>query len=196
VTTALTDNTTTPAAPEAKPAPAAPAAPEAKPADAADAAPEAKPADAAPAAEIEYKVSTPEGVELAAADTEALVAIAREAKIAPEAVQKIADIAARREQARAAEFEAQVQAWGDAVKADKELGDAAALASATKVVDTYGNPEFKALLAESGLGNHPEMVRFVQKIAKAVSEDAIRAGSTRAGATRDAASVLYGTPNT
>jgi hypothetical protein len=171
------DPAAAPAAPEA----AAPAAPEA----AAPAAPEAAPA--------KYELNMPEGVELAQADTDALVAVAREAKLDPKVVQKIADIAAQRELARATEFQAQVEAWGAAVKADKELGAPAALASAVKVVEAYGTPELRSLLSESGLGNHPELVRFVQKIAKAMSEDTLHAGSTRSGAGRDVASVLYGT---
>lgn len=167
----------------------APAAPAATPAATPAAAPEA-PADA-PA--VDYKLNVPEGVELAQADTDALVAVARDAKLAPEVVQKIADIAAQRELTRATEFRAQVEAWGAAVKADKELGAPEALASAVKVVDSFGTPELKSLLAESGLGNHPELVRFVQKIAKAMSEDTIHAGSTRSGTSLSAASVLYGT---
>lgn len=182
-----------PAAPSPAPAPADPAAPSPAPAPADPAAPSPAPAPADPKADalVEYKVNAPEGVELVQADVDALVAVAREAKLDPAVVQKIADIAGARELKRAEEFKAQVEAWGAAVKADKELGAPEALASAVKVVDAYGTPELKSLLAESGLGNHPEVVRFVQKVAKAMSEDAIHGGSAR-GVTRDAASVLYG----
>jgi len=184
-------------APAPSPAPSPAPAPSPEPgAPAPSPAPSPAPAPApspAPAEVVEYKLNMPDGVELAQADTDALVAVAREAKLAPDVVQKIADIAGKRELARAEEFKTQVEAWGAAVKADKELGAPEALASAVKVVDAYGTPELKSLLAESGLGNHPELVRFVQKIAKAMSEDAIHAGSTRSGTSRDAASVLYGT---
>ena len=108
------------------------------------------------------------------------------------------DLAAKREQARAQAFAAQVQAWGDEVKADKGIGGTKLdenLGLARKALDQFGTPELKLLLDSTGMGNHPQVVKLMVNIGKAISEDKIERG-TPAGQTKDAASILYGNPTT
>lgn len=151
-----------------------------------------------PAAEaaVEYKFDMPEGVELDQGDLAKFTDVAKELKLPADAAKKLVDIAAQREVARANAFAKQVEGWGNTVKADPELGKAENLASAKKVIDTYGTPELRDLLNSTGMGNHPEVVRMMQKIGKAISEDTFTAGRGNGNTPpRDAASVLYGTPN-
>jgi hypothetical protein len=70
--------------------------------------------------------------------------------------------------------------WAKTSKADKEFGgDAldANLAVAKKTLDTFGSPELRQLLNDTGLGNHPEIVRLAYRVGKAISEDGVIRGS-------------------
>lgn len=155
----------------------------------------AKPGDKPAEGEVAYAFKAPEGVELDAAQVGEFTTIAKELKLPAEAAQKIADIAIKREVARAEAHRAQVVKWGEEVGKDKELGTPEAQAAARNVIDTYGTPELKALLNSTGLGNHPELVRMATKIGKAMSEDTIRGkGDAGKPAPTDHASILYGTP--
>jgi hypothetical protein len=152
---------------------------------------------AAPA-DVEYVFEAPEGVTLDEGDLGEFKTIAKELKLPQDAASKLVGIVAKREAARAEAFSKQVEDWGAAVSADKELGTAENLAAARNVIDTFGSPELKSLLNSSGFGNHPEVVRLALKVSKAISEDTIIAAKRTGGApaSRDHAAVLYGTtPN-
>jgi len=64
--------------------------------------------------------------------------------------------------------------WAEQVKADKDIGgvhmdETHALIQAG--IAKYGTPELSAALNETGLGNHPELVRLFRKIGADVRED-------------------------
>lgn len=85
--------------------------------------------------------------------------------------------------------------WAAAVKTDKELGGdkyAENLAVAKKAIDTFGTPELRAVLKQTGLGNHPEVVRAFFKVGKQISEDTFVQGS-KAVPKKSTAEVLYPT---
>lgn len=44
------------------------------------------------------------------------------------------------------------------------------VASCNKVLTEFGSPELKQLLDSTGMGNHPEMFKFVTKVAEAIGE--------------------------
>ena len=162
--------------------------------------PQAKPTEApAPGAEAEvvYEFKTPEGMEFAQGDLDELKTIAKDLKLPNEQAQRLVDLAAKREQARAEVFATTVAGWAEQTKNDKELGKPENLATAKKTIDTFGTPELRDLLNSSGMGNHPEVIRMALKIGKAISEDTFVAGRTGAAPTpRSHAEVLYGTPPT
>jgi hypothetical protein len=87
----------------------------------------------------------------------------------------------------------------EASKQDKEFGGPALaenLSVAKKALDAFGTAELRTLLNESGLGNHPEIVRLFFRAGKAISEDRVVTGSTgqaKAGpkSFSDLADVLY-----
>ena len=67
-----------------------------------------------------------------------------------------------------------VKGWVDAAQADTEIGGpnlAQNVAVAKKAMDKFGTPELSKLLDETGLGNHPEIVRAFYRAGKAISED-------------------------
>lgn len=155
---------------------------------------ETKPGDNTPADEVAFKVEMPEGVQLDQAGLDEFSKIVKDKDLSPsERAQKLADLAVKREADRVKAFQETVQSWADTVAKDPELGKPENQAAARKVVEDFGTPEFKDLLNSTGMGNHPEVVKFVLKVAQAMSEDTIvRArGTGAAGAKRDVASVLY-----
>lgn len=147
------------------------------------------------AAEVEYTFEAPEGIELDQAQVDEFKAIAKELKLSGDDAKKIAAVAINREAARREAFVKQVEAWGQDVAKDPVLGKPEAQAAMRKIVDAHGTPELKSLLNSTGLGNHPELARFVHSISKAMSEDAIHGKAAGETAPANAASVLYDTHN-
>jgi hypothetical protein len=121
--------------------------------------------------------------------TTAFTALAKEMKLAPEAAQKVVDIAAGMQQRAVEAHTAQVAKWADETKADKELGGdklPQTLAVAAKAL-ALGPPELKQLLNDSGLGNHPAVVKWAHAIGKALGEDRFVSSGGAASSPDDAA---------
>lgn len=101
-----------------------------------------------------------------------------------------AEVAKANETAILESFKKQVAGWKDESTkmfgndAEKEFGTAA------KAIERFGSPALKEMLNETGLGNHPEWVRFCNKIGKAVSEDNPIEG-IKVGETKSDAEALY-----
>lgn len=140
-----------------------------------------------------YEFTMPDGVTMDAAAAEELGSIAKELKLSQADAQKFADVGAKMVQRQAEAHQALVQTWVDAVKADKEIGGDKLnenLALARKTIDTFGTPELKAILNQSGMGNHPEIVKLAFKVGKAISDDGfVRGGNTTPQLS--AAEILY-----
>lgn len=144
-----------------------------------------------------YEFKAGEGVEL---DTEALKdfePVARDLNLTNEQAQKLVDaypkILAGVQQRQAEAWQAQTEQWAADVKADKEIGGdklTANLSAAQRVLDQFGTPELKTYLNDTGLGNHPDLVKAFVKIGKAMSEDGMVTG--KESGQRSAAEVLYG----
>ncbi|EJD6581915.1 peptidase [Providencia rettgeri] len=152
-----------------------------------------KPVSTAPE---KYEFTAGEGQEL---DKEAVAAfepIARELGLSNEQAQKIVDvygstIIPQLVKQQANEWQKQITGWAETVKADKDgLGSDESIGNAQKALDQFGSPELKSYLVETGLGNHPELVRVFSKIGKAMSEDGFVSGSSENA--RSAADVLFG----
>lgn len=111
--------------------------------------------------------------------------VAKELNLTQEAASKVLDKMAPVMQARqAAQFEAARNEWAEQSKADQEFGGEKLqenLGFAKRAMDAYATPELKTLLNESGLGNHPEVIRFFVKAGKAISEDTVVTGAKGAG---------------
>jgi hypothetical protein len=155
---------------------------------------ETKPGDTKSADEIAFEFKAPEGVQLDQASLDEFSKIVKDKDLSPsERAQKLADLAVKREADRAQAFQETVKSWADTVAKDPELGKPENQAAARKVVEDFGTPELKDLLNSTGMGNHPEVVRFVLQVSKAMSEDTIvRArGNAAAGTQRPPAAVLY-----
>ena len=112
--------------------------------------------------------------------------VAKELDLPQEAAQKVLDKVAPVIQARQAEQveKARVE-WAEDSKSDEEFGGEtfnANIEVAKTALNAFGTEPFKQLLSESGLGNHPEVIRFMYRAGKAISEDAYVGNSQGADA--------------
>lgn len=166
-----------------------------------DQAPSGDAAKAQAQAEPSYSFNAPEGTEFDAEVLKTFGDAAKELKLAPDAAQKLLDKVAPVMQARQSQHLEQMRAeWLEASKTDKEFGGAKLsenLGVAKKALDAFGSPQLRTLLEESGLGNHPEVIRFFLKAGKAISEDRYVSGnrqpakSVQAGDLTSYADALY-----
>lgn len=131
-----------------------------------------------PAVPEKYEFKLPEGYELDEGALKVFEPALKDLKLTNDGAQKLVDAYAQVQKLQLEEsekaFNAQVEKWAEDVKADKELGGQAfeqTRTDALRAVGKYGTPELKALLNQTGLGNHPEFVRFFTRIGKSLKED-------------------------
>ena len=122
-------------------------------------------------------------------DPEVLTAfgdVAKELNLPQEAAQKVLDKVAPVIQAKQAKVIEQTKVeWANQSKSDQEFGGESLtdnLDVAKASLDTFGTDALKSLLQETGLGNHPEVIRFMYRAGKAISEDSYVGNSQGANA--------------
>lgn len=145
--------------------------------------------DTAATAPDAYELKLPEKTLLNAAAVQSTAAIAKELGLSNEQAQKLLEHQSQAvtayQQSQQQVWNNQTKAWRDAVAADPEIGGPhleANVAHARAVINKYGSPAFVAALNETGLGNHPELVRFVVNIGKAAADDGTLVSGARGGA--------------
>lgn len=130
-----------------------------------------------------YELTPPEGMEL---DTELLgeaTPVFHELGLGNEQAQKLVPLAGRliekHETRKADEFNAIKADWAKSAQNDAEIGGKnwkRTQANAARALDHFGaeaGSDFRKLLDETGLGNHPVMIRMFSKIGEAVGEDGL-----------------------
>ena len=168
----------TPPAPAAAPAPDAPKPPEQTQQEA-DAKAKTE-ADAkltgAPEAYEDFKL--PDGMEMDADVLGEFKTLAKELNIPQAKAQQLIDfqsqLATKQAEAYQAAVTKQAQDWAASIKSDPEVGGEnydKSVASAIKVIQSFGDPALTELLNPSGLGNHPALFKFCHRISAAISED-------------------------
>ena len=185
--TQMTEGQNTPVAntqPEA-PAPAtAPVPPVAPTQQEADPKAEVKPGEKSTAPET-YEFTPAEGYEFDPRTLAAFSEVAKELGMPQDSAQKILDkMAPAMAEKQQAQMEEVRNGWAESSKADAEFGGdklTESLASAKKALDAFGSPELKTLLNETGIGNHPDVIRFMVRAGKAISEDGFVSGARSAG---------------
>ena len=111
-------------------------------------------------------------------DPEVLTAfgdVAKELNLPQEAAQKVLDKVAPVMQAKQAKVIEQTKTeWANQSQSDQEFGGeslAENLDVAKASLKAFGTDALKSLLTETGLGNHPEVIRFMYRAGKAIGED-------------------------
>ncbi len=148
-----------------------------------------------PAAPEKYEFKAVDGAEVSAQTLTEFSEVAKELGLPQDAAQKILDKMAPSLARRQAEaIEGVKTQWADSARTDKEFGGdklGENLAVAKKALDSFGSTELRTLLNESGLGNHPEVIRFMYRAGKALSEDGFVQGTRAASAAGDPAKRLF-----
>lgn len=142
-----------------------------------------------------YEFQAPEGQVFDDAVLTAYSEVAKELNLSQDDAQKLLDKVAPVMHARQQEQIAAVQEqWTEAARTDKEFGGEKLqenLSVAKKALDAFATPELKSLLNEAGLGNHPEVIRFMYRAGKSISEDRIVIGQQVPGSDKSLADKLY-----
>ena len=173
-----------------------------KPADPppADPKPADPPADPKPGAPEAYEFKAPEGREYDADFLTTFTEVAKELDLPQDKAQSVLDKLSEKAQERQlAKLEEAKAQWLADSKKDTEFGGDKLeenLGIAKKALDAFGSDLLKAMLNDSGLGNHPELIRFFFKVGKAISEDTFmgghREGKGQPKTFNDMAALLYG----
>ena len=145
-------------------------------------------------AEQQPKEGAPEAYEFKAAEgqtfdpefVKSYSEVARELNLTQEAAQtmidKVGPVLAQQQAAQIAQVR---NDWAEASKVDAEFGGAKFsenLAIAKQSIDKFATPEFKKMLDDTGLGNHPEWIRYCYRVSKAFSPDNFEGGHQEGGA--------------
>lgn len=160
---------------------------------------------------VEYEFQAPEGSEIseeAQSMIDAFKADAATMGLSQEQFQALVEYDMKRgqealvEQANA--YQERVQAWGDEVRADKELGGEqleANLAVIKSVTDAYGDQDLMAIMKAPtpenpnglGLGNHPAVLRFLHRVGKSLADSDLIEGDGHKAADRGGLERMYPT---
>lgn len=139
----------------------------------------------------------PEGMEVDAELLNDFKPLAKELGLTQEKAQKLVDLQSKYLQkmgdVQTKAWETTVDGWRQATEQDKEFGGAALkenVGKARVALDKFGTKELRDALDVTGVGNHPEFVRFMVRVGKAISEDTMRSGTTTSGP-RDPAKTLF-----
>lgn len=162
----------------AAPEPTAPAEPQTE-----------KDGSAEPVVPEKYEFTLPEGVKMNEQALAQVESIFRKAKLDNATAQEFVTAYSALQQKSVEEQQQawtnQIGEWVSTVKNDKEVGGpsfTANIQTAMSALARFGTPELKDALNTTGLGNHPELVRFCYRVGKAMGEDTFHhEGQTAAG---------------
>lgn len=143
-----------------------------------------------------YEFAEVEGVQVSESVLESFKGVAKELNLSQDAAQKVlGQMAPAIQKHQAAQIEAMRTEWATTATQDTEFGGEKLqenLSVAKKALDTFGTPELRQLLNESGLGNHPEIIRAFYRAGKAISEDGfVAGGNTQASTPQSIAQQMY-----
>jgi hypothetical protein len=142
-----------------------------------------------------YEFKAPEGTAFDPGILETFSTAAKAANLTQDAAQKLIEtmspaLAARQvEQVKAIHEE-----WRSASSTDKEFGGDKLqenLGVARKAYESFATPELRKLLDDTGMGNHPEVIRLMYRIGKKISEDKFVGGKAANPAAANPANILY-----
>lgn len=146
-----------------------------------------------------YEFQAPEGVTVDDHLIGQFTEVAKELNLPKDVAQKVLDKMAPAMAARQAEqIQAVQQQWAEQATNDKEFGGEQLqenLSLAKKAMNSLATPELVSLLNESGLGNHPEVIRVFVRAGKLISEDSFVKGSNAPAARAGDAKSFYPNSN-
>jgi len=145
-----------------------------------------------------YDFKMPDGVQVDQSLIDAATPIFKDLKLTQEQAQKLVDLQVKSAQGwgekQIQEHQALVTSWGEESKKDTEFGGqgfAQNVAIAIKPLNQYGTPALRELLDATGLGNHPELIRYNYRIGKATGEPGLVDGNPNPPPSSGDARILY-----
>jgi len=140
----------------------------------------------------------PEGIALDSEVMGEFLPFAQELKLDQVGAQKLVDmgskLASKMQQQAIDAWQEQITGWAEQTRNDPDIGGnklQSTLASGRAALESFGTPAFNQLLKDSGIGNHPEMIRFMNRIGKEVSNDSIVTGGSSSNAGKTPEQKLY-----
>jgi hypothetical protein len=140
----------------------------------------------------------PEGVTIDKEHLTGFTDLAKKIGLSQEHAQALIDFEAGRvvaaNEAAVKSWQGTVSGWLSDAKADKHIGGAnfeANVEFGKQAIAKFGTKEFRAMLDEVGVGNHPEMIRFTARVGRELGDDAILKGGP-AGSDLSLAERIYG----
>lgn len=122
----------------------------------------------------------------------------KELGLTQDQAQKLVDFQAKQVQAgsqvQVDAFNTLMTDWQEQSRNDKEFGGDAFdenVKIAQAAVTAFGTPELKQLLEDHGVGNHPEIIRFMVKVGKLTAEDVPGLTAAPTSAAQDRVSTMY-----
>lgn len=142
------------------------------------------------------KVVWPEDVSFQPNQVATFKGLAEELKLSAEQMQKLVDFETQAARENAAKTEEEkrdiIAGWARQTKALYGANLEEEISFALRAANAFGGPEFRALLEDTGLGNHPIMLRTLIGIGRCISEDACPGGQPAAKQDKTFAEALYG----
>ena len=130
--------------------------------------------------------TVPEGQELDKGAMDTFKPIAKELGLTQEQAQKLVDVysgsTADASKVMMEQIDALHQSWIQEVRDDKELGGVKfdeTISTARTFINGYGDEKLTEVLNESGLGNHPAVVKLFYKLGRSMAEDNVNIGAIR-----------------
>lgn len=162
----------------------------------------AKPSDDKKQTEIQYDLKLSENSLLDPAKVDEIKAYAKSKNLSPEQAQDLLN----REEALLKSFVNEQQEeikkaseeWKKQALLDKEIGGEnfnKNVEFAHRAMKRFGNETLTKYLDESGLGNHPDVIRMFMKIGQAMAEDKIIGSNSQGGQKKSLEEVFYGKQN-
>lgn len=165
--------------------------------------------EAAPEVPETYELETPEGFEKLDEETVAAATpVFKELGLTNEQANKLVPVAGAfakriietRDQQLLGTILEQRKTWLTDAKADQEIGGQnwdASIRESARALDNLGFPKgspLRVALDESGFGNHPELIRLMSRVGKAIGEDSdfVRSDAGAAVKPKSDAELFYG----
>ena len=140
----------------------------------------------------------PEGMEVDELGLEKVTPLFKELGLTQENAQKLIDAYAEQIQAGSQkqmdDFTQLMNDWREQSANDKEFGGEKFeenVKLAKSAINKYGTPELKQLLEDHGVGNHPEMIRFMVRVGQTLKEDVPGAAGAVSNPVADRVAQLY-----
>lgn len=140
----------------------------------------------------------PEGMEVDENLLNDALPVFKELNLTQDQAQKLVDLQAKTVQEEVTKqqdaWKDTMKEWGDQTKSDKEFGGTKfdeSLVVMKQGIEAFGNAEFKQMLDITGVGNHPEMARFLFKVGQVVKEHNILHGSSNATGDKSSAVIMF-----